>query len=199
MSDTLVYALDGNLYLNVTNRCSNACEFCVRQHDTYKSYPLWLSEEPAFEDFLPLLEASLGKYREYVFCGYGEPLCRPGLVAELGKWLRARGCRTRINTNGQANLINGRDIVPELVGALDEVNVSLNAPDADKYEDVCHSEFGKAAFPALIDFAHRCKDAGMEVVFSVVDSIPAEDVEACRRLAEREDIPLRVRAYIDEA
>lgn len=196
--DTLVYELDGNLYVNVTNRCSNACEFCVRQHDTYRSYPLWLSREPEFEEYLPLLEGAEKKYREVVFCGYGEPLYRPELVSRLGKWLKERGCRTRINTNGQANLICGRNVVPELVGALDEINVSLNAPNAERYDEVCHSEFGKQAFDALISFAHACVDAGISTVFSIVDSIPAEEIEACKQLAERENIPLRVRAYIDE-
>ena len=196
---TLIYELDGNLYLNLTNRCTNACEFCVRQHDTYRSVPLWLDHEPSYEDFLPLLSGDLTRYREAVFCGYGEPLMRPDLVAALGKLLRSRGLRTRINTNGQANLFHGRNIVPELVGAIDCVNVSLNAPDPQKYDAVCHSEYGEKAFGALLDFAKACKAAGLETVFSLVDTIPAEDIEACRRLSEQMGIPLRVRAYIDEA
>ena len=34
MTDTYVYELDGNLYINLTNKCSNKCEFCVREGKT---------------------------------------------------------------------------------------------------------------------------------------------------------------------
>lgn len=195
--DTFVYALDGNLYLNLTNKCTNACDFCVRQHDTYKSYPLWLSHEPTYEEILPLL-TDLEQYREVVFCGYGEPLFRYDLILRLGAELKARGCVTRINTNGQGNLINGFDTVPGLAKVIDKVNVSLNCADAGHYDEVCHSEYGEAAFAAMLDFAHRCQDAGIDTVFSIVDTIPADQIAACRALCAREGIPLYVRAYIDE-
>lgn len=195
--NTFVYELDGNLYLNLTNRCSNACDFCVRQHDTYKSYPLWLDREPEYEDFLPLLQ-DLGRYKEIVFCGYGEPLYRYELILKLGKYLKSLGCRTRINTNGQGDLINGFPTAPGLAGVIDKINVSLNCPDAKSYQEVCHCEYGKAGFDAMVRFAHACKDAGIDTVFSIVDSIPAEQIEACKVFAAKEGIPLYIRAYIDE-
>ena len=43
--DTYVYILDGNLYLNLTNKCSNACDFCVRNERTsYYGHYLWLTK-----------------------------------------------------------------------------------------------------------------------------------------------------------
>ena len=32
--DTITYELGNNLYINLTNRCSNDCEFCVRNGKT---------------------------------------------------------------------------------------------------------------------------------------------------------------------
>ena len=195
--NTYVYELDGNLYLNVTNRCTNNCDFCVRTHKTYKSFPLWMTKEPSFEDFLPLLK-DLDRYKEIVFCGYGEPMFRFDLVVKLGTYLRARGYKTRMNTNGQGDLINGFPTARGLAPALDKINVSLNAPDPASYQAVCHSRFGEAAFGALIAFAHDCQNAGIDTVFSIVDTIPAEQIEACKALSEREGIPLYIRTYIDQ-
>lgn len=195
--NTYVYELDGNLYLNLTNRCTNACDFCVRQHDTYKSYPLWLDREPEYEDFLPLL-TNLEKYREIVFCGYGEPLFRYELILKLGAYLKSKGCTTRINTNGQGDLINGFPTAPGLAKVIDKINVSLNCPDAKSYQEVCHCEYGEEGFAAMVKFAHACRDAGIDTVFSIVDSIPPAQIEASKAFAAKEGIPLYIRAYIDE-
>ena len=48
-----VYELDGNLYINLTNRCSNACTFCVRNgKDDYFGHELWLEREPSAEEVI---------------------------------------------------------------------------------------------------------------------------------------------------
>ena len=41
--DTYVYVLDGNIYINLTNKCSNGCLFCVRnERASYYGNFLWL-------------------------------------------------------------------------------------------------------------------------------------------------------------
>ena len=49
---TLTYEVGENLYINVTNRCSCACTFCIRKNDdgAYGSDPLWLEHEPTIEE-----------------------------------------------------------------------------------------------------------------------------------------------------
>lgn len=45
--NTFVYPLGEGLYINLTNRCTNRCGFCVR--DTCSGvggYDLWLDREP---------------------------------------------------------------------------------------------------------------------------------------------------------
>ena len=82
--------------------------------------------------------------------------------------------KTRINTNGQANLIHGRDVTDVVVDSCDVINVSLNQCSAKKYDEVCRSVYGEKAFDALLEFASLCKSKGGNVVFSVVDVIGGE-------------------------
>ena len=52
------------------------------------------------------------------------------------------------------------------------------------------------AFDSMLFFAQACRDNGLNCWFSVVDCIGAAEVEACRALAQRVGIPLRVRPMI---
>lgn len=117
----------------------------------------------------------------------------------VAEYAHEKGLKTRLNTNGQANLIHKRDIVPDLKGKIDLVNVSLNAPDAESYQKICHSMFRLDAFPALVDFAKSCVKNGVACRFSVVDCIGEEAVAACKRLSETEGVPLYVRKYIADS
>ena len=47
-SMTVTYEVDGGLYVNLTNRCPNRCDFCIRNNGdgAYGSDPLWLLHEP---------------------------------------------------------------------------------------------------------------------------------------------------------
>lgn len=126
--DTYVYRIGNNLYVNLTNRCSNRCTFCVRNgRQTFEGYDLWLKNgEPSAEQ----VEKALGECdcEEVVFCGFGEPTYRLGVMLEVCDYVHAHGKKTRLNTNGHGSIINERDIAPELVGKLDGINISLNAP-----------------------------------------------------------------------
>ena len=192
-----VYELDGNLYVNLTNRCSNACTFCVRNgKDDYFGHELWLQREPTASEVIALI-GDPTRYRQIVFCGFGEPTYRLPQLIEIGKAVRQKGGYVRLNTNGQASLIHGQNVAPQLFGAVDFVNVSLNAESASAYQAVCKSVYGENAFFAMIDFAKEVKKAGVEVCFSVVDVIGKEAVAACQAIADEAQIPLRVREYIE--
>ena len=199
---TITYELGNSLYVNVTNRCSNACEFCVRtKHDGVNGKDnLWLDREPTVEEIKEDFgKRDIDKYDAVVFCGYGEPMMRADEVIEIAKWLKENNhsVRIRINTNGQANLINKRDITPELGGVVDTVSISLNAENAQKYQRVCVSEFGEAAYEGLLEFARLAKEYVPEVIFSVVDVMSKEEIDACRRIAEDCGVIFRVREYIE--
>lgn len=200
--DTYVYELDGNVYINLTNKCSNGCEFCVRnERASYYGNYLWIRHgDPSAERVIAELDKKdFAAYKELVFCGFGEPAYKVAEMLKIAEYAHSRGLKTRLNTNGQGNLINKRDIVPELKGKIDLVNVSLNAPDAESYQKICHSQYRLDAFPALIEFAKSCVRNGVACRFSVVDCIGEEAVESCRRLAESTGVPLYVRKYIADS
>lgn len=198
---TITYELGNSLYVNVTNRCSNDCSFCVRnEHNGVNGKDnLWLEREPSVEEIKADFEKrDLSKYDAVVFCGYGEPMMRTDAVLEVARWLRENNptLKIRVNTNGQANLINKRDITPELEGIFDCVSISLNTDSAEKYQRLCKSEFGEAAYEELQNFARLAKRYVPEVVFSVVDILPKDEIENCRKIAEDCGVSFRVRKFI---
>ncbi len=189
---SIAYEMWGNLYLNITNRCTNECGFCVRyQSDTLWGYNLKLDREPTVEDIVEAV-GDPTRFREVVFCGYGEPTTRLDVLLDVGRRLRTAGARVRLDTNGHGNLIWSRNIVPDLEDAVDSVSVSLNAQDAATYSEICRPKFGEKTFDHVVGFVRECVKAGLEVTTSVV-AVPEVDVEAVRKIAAGLGVPLRVR------
>jgi len=155
---------------------------------------LWIKDEPTAEDVIEQLPQNLDDFDgEVVFCGFGEPTYNLETLDEVASYLHCVDKTTRINTNGQANLIHKRDVSDIIVDSCDVINVSLNECTAQKYQAHCKSIFGAAAFDELLNFAKLCKQRGGKVIFSVVDSIGAADVAECQKLADSIGIPLRIR------
>lgn len=195
--NTFSYVIDNKIYVNLTNRCSNACDFCVRITDAYGDYSLWLDREPTAREIIEsFADKNFDERDEVVFCGYGEPTYRMDVMLEVADYVHAHGKKTRINTNGQGSLINGSDVPKMFEGHIDVVNVSLNETDAEAYQALCHSVYGEKAFDELINFASECKKYVERVVFSVVDVIGADKIEKARLIAEEAGVELRVREFI---
>ncbi len=195
-NNTIVYEFNGATYINLTNECSNNCTFCLRRnHDGIEDYYLWLAKKPTAKEVIAELEKR--KVEKVVFCGFGEPLCAFDVMVEVAKYLKGRGANVRINTNGQARLIVGEDAAERLKGLVDSVSISLNASTAKKYNEICVCRFGEEGYFALLDFARQLKKQGIRVIFSVVDTIGAEEIEACRKVADSVGAEYRVRKYIE--
>ncbi len=191
----IVYRFKDALYVNVTNRCTQACRFCLKHfgHDL-AGYELGLWTEPGADEVLAAVEQELDRQDapEVVFCGIGEPLLRLEVVIQVGRELRRRGVRVRVNTDGLASLVHAHDVPSELVGAVDAVSVSLNAHDAPTHARLCPSAFGESAFEAICDFIRR-STALFDQVSATVVRVEGVDVEAARRLAESLGAFFRVR------
>src|SRR3990170_937011 len=191
------YKIRNSLYLNITNRCTNTCTFCAKRDDYYvKGHYLKLPGEPSVEEVV----AEVGdptEYDEIVFCGFGEPFLRLADVKAIAKALKGKGAKIRINTDGLANLVHGRNVLPELSGLVDALSVSLNAPDAGTYARICPNRYGAASFPALLDFLREAPRHIPSVVATAV-ALPDLDHEAVRRLAESiEGVTFRLRPYAE--
>ena len=201
-SMTITYEVDGSLYVNVTNRCTNRCSFCIRNNadGAYGSNSLWLIREPGVDEITEsILAHDLSKYGEIVFCGYGEPAMRLDVCREVALRVKDKykGVKIRINTNGQSDLIYSCDTSEMYRDAFDTVSISLNSPTANGYDDICHSVYGIEAFDSILNFAKNVKNHVQNIMFSVVkEYISDEELALCYALSQKIGVPLRVRTYI---
>jgi len=187
----IAYKIRDNLYLNITNRCTNRCSFCIRFHSDYvKGHNLRLMDEPTEEEVKQAI-GDPAQYQEIVFCGYGEPLLRLDLVKNVAQWIKQHNGKVRINTNGHGNLIYGRNILPELQGIVDSISISLDAQDKIIYDKICKPSF-ENAYEGVISFIREAQKFIPHVQVTAV-TLPGVDIEECRRVAGELGVQLRVR------
>lgn len=203
--DTYAYILDKNLYINLTNLCSNDCIFCIRSlNEAVAGSNLNLnSEKINVEDVIAQIKEKISPdVNEVVFCGYGEPLIKLDLIKQIATFIKENYPEhpTRINTNGQANIIHKKNIVDELKGLIDKVSVSLNSDNAKQYQELSKSKFGESAYEEVKKFAKQCQDAGIETSLSIVTGYKGNviNVENCEKIAKDLGVKLRVREWLDE-
>jgi TatD family-associated radical SAM protein len=165
-------------------------------HDGIEDYKLWLDKEPTAEEVLQHI-GDPAQYSEIVFCGFGEPMIKLEELIQIAREVKKKGGRIRVNTNGHANLYHGKNVVPLLEGLVDVISISLNAPTAEQYDEICHSRYGEEAFEGILEFARECVKVIPTVVLSVVDVLSPEDIERCRSIAEDIGAQLRVRKMIE--
>ena len=198
MTGNIFYNYGDKLYINITNRCSSDCVFCIRRNgdSVGNAKSLWLEREPTVEEIKSDFDRQdLNNISEIVFCGYGEPMERAEDVIEVCKYIKSKTeIRVRLNTNGQVKLINPQFNVSE-IAVLDSVSISLNADNAVDYQKLTRSKFGEIAFSSLLDFAKEAKQYTL-VFFSVVGvSDSSLNIEKCEKLSQQLGIDLRVRFY----
>lgn len=173
----IAYKIRDSLYLNITLRCNADCIFCDRKGEAIvKGHNLRITEEPTAEEVMRAIGDPL-KFEEIVFCGYGEPTIRLDVLKEVSRWVKSRNGRVRLNTDGHGNIIHHRNIVPELVGLVDAVSISLNAIDPKRYGELMQID-GERMFPAMIEFASECVKQGFDVTMTIVDLNDGEEAKA---------------------
>ena len=199
---TIFYKFDGKMYINITNGCPCDCVFCIRRNgDSIEDNDsLWLEHEPSFEEIC----AAFGEFdktgmTEAVFCGYGEPTVRVDMLLKTAEYIKQNSDMSiRVNTNGLARLIHKDLDITGFKGVIDSFSVSLNAPNAKRYNEVTRPKFGEAAFEEMLSFSREVKSMGIKTSFTVVDVITPEETAECEKLAESMGIPLRVRSYVTD-
>lgn len=198
MSD-IFYSYGGNAYANLTNKCCCSCSFCVRNsaNNPITSSNLWLIEEPSIEKALRALdEFEPQRYNELVFCGYGEPTYAFDTMIAVAEYARKRyNLKLRLNTNGLGNIINKKDIVPEIAKYTDAVSISLNASNSENYNRLCNPIF-EGAYEEILDFAKKCHSLMADVTLTAVSVIGTEEIEKSKRVAEALGINFNVRDFI---
>lgn len=205
---TIFYKFEGKLYINITNGCPCDCVFCIRKNgDSIEDNDsLWLEHEPGLEEICEAFDKFDKRgMSEAVFCGYGEPTVRADVLLKTAEYIKKNSdMKIRLNTNGLVRLIpKYKDFDPNSFrGLIDYVSISLNAPNAKRYNEVTRPSFkengGEKAFDEMLRFADDMKDVCEKVTFTVVDVISPEEIEECRKLAEKHGIPLRVRHWVTD-
>ena len=189
------YKLGDALYINITNRCNAKCVFCKRKENpVLRGYNLGMerSEEPSADVYIKEI-GNPKNYSEIVFCGYGEPTIRWNVVKDIARYVKANGGMTRINTNGHSNVINKKDITPEMKSLIDVVSISLNTFDPKQYSELVGLK--SSYFDEMIDFAKKSKPFVNKVVMTIV-SIDEVDIERARKITEKEiGAEFRVREF----
>ena len=203
---TITYQVKNAVYVNLTNRCPCNCTFCLRHNGpgVFGSGPLWLEREPTLEETMESLgQWDYERFREVVFCGYGEPTERLDVLLAAAAHLKEQDptLRIRVNTNGLSDLIHGKPTAPLFVGKVDCLSISLNTDDPTEYLAVCRPKFGAAAYPAMLKFTQEAATLLPSVVMTVVGEpvTSLEKQERCRKIAEGLGARLRVRPYESKA
>ena len=200
MANVLVYELYGKIYINLTNRCTNNCVFCLRNDkDDVCGQKLWLDDEdyPVQDVFEQLKNFNISE--EVIFCGYGEPLLKLEMLKEVARYIKEnyKNVKIRVNTNGHANAVYKRNVVPELKGLVDEFSVSLNGEDNKEYNDYSNPRILNA-YEEVKKFIKACSDEGIDVVASVVDGYQGQhlNLKKCEEIATSLGAKFRVRDWI---
>ena len=215
---TLVYSINNEpnpetVYINLTNACTNSCVFCLReQKDDVCGAQMWHDGNYTLEDVIeqfkgflrphpdPLLkERGIIIPQNVVFCGYGEPFLKKDMMKAFAQYLRENypEIKIRVNTNGHANFVYKKNVVPELVGLVDEFSVSLNGSNSDEYNELSQPKF-EQAYVEVKNFIQCSSEAGIKTVASIVDGYKGRrlDVEKCKQIANGLGAELRVREWI---
>ena len=196
----ILYEVYDNLYVNLTNRCPCSCTFCLRQtrDEMNHSGSLWLEREPGVEEVKAEFDKfDMQKYKEVVFCGFGEPTERLEDLLEIAAFVKNKFNKPiRINTNGLSDLIWQKDTAPMYKGLVDTVSISLNTPNKERYYELTRSKFGIDSFDAMLNFAGNVSKYVPHVVLSTVaTTLTAEEEHQCAQICERLGLTYRIRPW----
>jgi TatD DNase family protein len=192
--ETLAYELHGNLYLNITYHCTLRCAFCPKFQGSWEvqNYDLLLTREPTADEVLAAV-GDPARYKEIVFCGLGEPTLRLDTLLMVAERLKGKGARhIRLNTDGLANLVHGRDVTPDLARWVDSLSISLTAQDEETYNR--HTRSKRAgAYQGMLDFTRAARASGMAVTLTAINGLEGVDIAACEEIARQLGVAFRRR------
>jgi TatD family-associated radical SAM protein len=169
------------------------CAFCPKTHGLLevKGFDLKMDHRPDVDEIIAAIDDPT-KYREVVFCGYGEPTLRLKVLLEVAKHVKQRGGRVRLNTDGLANLVHKRNVLPELSPYVDALSISLNGQNAEIYDLHCQPNL-RGSYGALIDFVRLAPEYIDDVTITAIDGLEGIDIPACEKIARDLGVAFRRR------
>lgn len=199
----LVYLLDGKVYINLTNSCTNNCVFCIRSiKDDVVGTNLFLNTENVkADDVIAQLKKIENKLSdEIIFCGYGEPMLKLNIIKDVAKYIKNNYPNKilRINTNGHANSVYRRNVLPELKELIDKFSVSLNAENEEIYNKISQPNIDNA-YQSVKDFIKEAVNQGFDTTATIVTNYKNYDVnvEKCMEITKSLGAKFRERPWIE--
>lgn len=187
------YQIGNKLYLSITDRCTLACRFCpkINGDNEVKGYDLSMNHRPEVDEIISAIDDP-SQYEQVVFCGYGEPTLRFKVLKQVAKWIKEHGGQVRVNTDGLGNLVNKRNILPEMQGIVDALSVSLNAHEKAIYDQHCDPALD-ASFESVKAFLKEAPQYVPEVTATAINGLEGVDIAACKAIAEECGVGFRQR------
>ena len=199
----LVYLLEGKIYINLTNSCTNNCVFCIRSiKDDVVGTNLFLNTENVkAEDVIEQLNAMKDKLSsEIIFCGYGEPMLKLSVIKEVAKYIKENypNIILRINTNGHANIVYKRNVLPELKGLIDKFSVSLNGENEEVYNELSQPNIDNA-YESVKEFIAEAVKEGFDTTATIVTGYKnyKVDMQKCIEITKELGAKFRERPWIE--
>ena len=199
----LAYLLDGKVYINLTNSCTNDCVFCIRsiKEDVVGANLFLNTENVKAEDVIAQLEAMRDKLSsEIIFCGYGEPMLKLEVIKQVAKYIKEKYPNTvlRINTNGHANLVYKRNVLPELKGLIDKFSVSLNGENEEVYNELSQPHI-EGAYEGVKEFIALAVKEGFDTTATIVTGYKnyKVDMQKCVEITKELGANFRERPWIE--
>jgi TatD family-associated radical SAM protein len=191
--DTLVYVIENKLYINLTDRCTLACKFCPKIQGSMDihEYNLLLSQRYSIESYIAQIPDPT-QYKEIVFCGFGEPTLRLKALLQIAQYCKQAGTQVRVNTDGLGNLVNKRNILPELANYVDALSVSMNAQNEEIYNQHCIPAL-QGSFDHMLDFLRLAPQYINNITATAIDGLMGVDIDACELKANQLGVKFRRR------
>lgn len=190
----IAYPIRNSLYLNITDRCTLECRFCPKhteQGPLVHEFDLSVDLRPEIKEITDAIGNPAG-YDEIVFCGFGEPTLRFKILIAVAQWIKTHGGKVRINTDGLANLVNKRNVLPEMQGLVDSLSVSMNAQNPQVYAQHCQPAL-PGSWEAMLKFLEQAPKYIPSVTATAIAGLEGVDIEACEKLAVERGVEFRRR------
>jgi TatD family-associated radical SAM protein len=187
------YTIGDRLYLNITDRCTLACTFCPKTQGVKRvhDYDLTLDHRPEVAEIIDAIDDP-AHYRQIVFCGFGEPTLRLKVLLQVAEHIKQHGGSVRVNTDGLANLVHKRNVLPEMAPWVDALSVSMNAHNSEVYDRHCAPAL-KGSFPAMLDFLRLAPGYIPDTTATAIEGLEGVDIAACEALARECGVGFRKR------
>jgi TatD family-associated radical SAM protein len=197
MPQQISYQAGNRLFVQLTDRCTLECRFCPRfgADRRVRGWNLDLDHKPSAAEIIASI-TDPRQYDEVVFSGLGEPTLRLNVLLETAEDVKRRGGRVRVETDGLANLVHDRNVLPAMAGLIDAVSVSMNAQDEAAYERLCRPNL-PGSFAAMRAFLDDALSHIPRVSATAVEGVKGVDIAACAQLAHDIGVSFRARPLHD--